>query len=50
MNNDKVVDIQILNVEEHISNVIINYAQTYGDGRRKFVAETSSFWRATASG
>ena len=35
MDNAKVIDIQILNIEEHISNIIINYAQTYSDGRRK---------------
>ena len=35
MDYAKVVDIQILNLEEHISNIIINYAQTYSDGSRK---------------
>lgn len=35
MDYEKVVDIQILNVEERISNIIINYAQIFNDGRRK---------------
>ena len=35
MNDAKVVDIQILNLEEHISNIIINYAQIFSDGSRK---------------
>lgn len=43
MNDAKVVDIQILNVEEHISNIIINYAQTYSDGRRKVCRRNVKF-------
>ena len=35
MDYAKVVDIQILNLEEHISNIIINYAQILSDGSRK---------------
>jgi hypothetical protein len=35
MNDVKVVDIQILNLEERISNIIINYAQMFSDGSRK---------------
>ena len=43
MNNTKVVDIQFLNVEERISNIIINYAQTYSDGRRKVFRRNVKF-------
>ena len=43
MNDAKVVDIQILNVEEHISNIIINYAQTYSDGGRKVCRRNVKF-------
>lgn len=36
MNTEKtVIDIQILNIEDHGSNVLINYAKTFGDGTKK---------------
>ena len=35
MDDTKVVDIQILNVEERISNMIINYVQIFSDGSKK---------------
>lgn len=35
MDFQKVIDVQILNVEERISNIIINYAQIFCDGSRK---------------
>ena len=35
MNNAKVVDIQILNAEERISNMIINYVQIFSDGSKE---------------
>ena len=35
VNFEKVIGVQILNVEEHISNIIINYAQIFRDGSRK---------------
>ena len=43
MNDAKVVNIQILNVEEHISNIVINYTQTYSDGRRKVCRRNVKF-------
>ena len=35
MDDIKVIDIQILNMEERISNMIINYVQIFGDGSKK---------------
>ena len=43
MNNAKVIDIQILNVEEQISNIIINYAQIFSDGKRKVCRRNVKF-------
>ena len=35
MNNSKVVDIRVLNIEEYISSIILVYAQFYSDGRKQ---------------
>ena len=35
MDYAKVVDIEVLNVEERISNIIIHYAQIFSDGSRE---------------
>ena len=35
MDYAKVVGIQILNVEEHMFDIIINYSQTFSDGHKK---------------